>query len=250
MDRGPRVSLPAVAPSSLTLVVPCYRHAAYLPEMLESILAQTRPPDEVVFVDDCSPDETGEILKTFIATHPWPGGGDLELLVNNRNLGQAASLNRGIAAASSELIMILNDDDYLMHDAVESMLACFGQYRDVALIGCMNVGFGGRDALAAAAKLSTAYAIPGLPLRRLTPDEVPGYRHPAALNMTHSASCFFKVAWEAVGGYRSDKRRRVVPFSDSDFQLRVNAVFPVAVSDSTPYVFWRIYSSVDKGVNS
>jgi hypothetical protein len=68
--------------------------------------------------------------------------------------------------------------------------------------------------------------------------------------MTHSASCFFKVAWEAVGGYRSDKSRRVVPFSDSDFQLRVNAVFPVAVSDATPYVFWRIYSSVDKGVNS
>ena len=70
------------------------------------------------------------------------------------------------------------------------------------------------------------------------------------LNMTHSASCFRRDAWKAVGGYYSDARRRIVPFSDRDFQLRVNALFPVGVSPTVAFSFWRTYSSVDAGRNS
>ena len=250
MKRRSLPSLPSAAPTTLALVVPCYRHAAYLPDMLGSITAQTRLPDEVIFVDDCSPDSTREILQRFIAAHPWPAGGRLQLLANDRNIGQAASLNRAISAASSELIMILNDDAYLMHDAVESMLTAFGQYRDVALIGATCIGLGGADALAGAAKLSTAYASPALPLSYHRPEEVLGYRQPTDLNMTHSSSCFFKAAWAAVGGYGIDKRKRLVPYSDRDFQLRINAVWPVAVAEKTPYAFWRNYSSVDRVRNS
>jgi hypothetical protein len=68
--------------------------------------------------------------------------------------------------------------------------------------------------------------------------------------MTHSGSCFFKVAWEAVGGYQAVKAKRVVPFSDRDFQLRINAVWPVAVAYETPLTLWREGSSVDAGINS
>src|SRR5664280_2940540 len=132
--------------------------------MLASIEAQTRLADEVIFVDDCSPDATGEVLKAFAAAHSGSDGTRFTLLANERNQGQAASLNRGIAAASSDLIMILNDDDYLMHDAVEAMLALFDQHRDVALIGAHSIHFAGHEELAAAPKFTTAYAAPGLPL--------------------------------------------------------------------------------------
>lgn len=249
VNSRPPVSLPLEAPRSIAVVVPCYGHAAYIPEMLESIVAQTRPPDEVIFVDDCSTDATGEVLREFIAAHAWPGGRP-QILVNDRNLGQSASLNRGISAASSELIMILNDDDYLMHDAVESMLALFGQYRDVVLIGAHSIHFAGHEALAAAPKLSTDHSASGLPLVVHLPQDVPGYRSYNDLNMTHSGSCFLKVTWEAVGGYQVDKKRRVVPFSDRDFQLRVNAAWPVAVAYETPFSFWRTDSSVDRGRDS
>ncbi len=250
MNRHPRVRLPTEAPSSVSVVVPCFGHAAFLPDMFESIVAQTRRPNEVIFVDDCSPDATAEILEALVATQKEAAGGRFELLTNDRNTGQAASLNRGIAAASSELIMILNDDDYLMHDAVEAMLALFGQHRDVALIGAHCIYFAGQEELAAAPKLSTAYAAPGLPLVVHRPEDVAGYRHYNDLNMTHSGSCFLKVAWEVVGGYRPDKKERVVPFSDRDFQLRVNAVWPVAVAYETPFTLWRSDSSVDAGLNS
>jgi glycosyltransferase involved in cell wall biosynthesis len=234
----------------MTIVVPCFGHADFLPDSFESIVAQTRRPDEVIFVDDCSPDATSTILKMLIASQPEAAGGHFEVITNDRNMGQAASLNRGISAASSELIMILNDDDYLMHDAVEAMLAFFDQHRDVALIGAHSIHFAGHEALAAAPKRSTDYADAGVPLVVHRPEDVAGYRLYNDLNMTHSVSCFRKVAWQAVGGYRIDKKERVVPFSDRDFQLRVNTVWPVAVAYETPFTFWRNDSSVDAGINS
>jgi glycosyltransferase involved in cell wall biosynthesis len=250
MDRGPRTSLPLEPPRSLAVVVPCFKHAPYLPQMFESLVAQTRPPDEAIFIDDGSPDDSSEVIRRLFATHPSPRGGHYSLLVNDRNLGQAVSLNRAISTASSDLIMILNDDDYLMHDAVESMLALFGRYRDVALIGAHSVHFEGNEMLAGAQKVSTAYAEPGLPLVVHRPEDVLGYRNYNDLNMTHSGSTFLKVAWEAVGGYQVDKKRRVVPFSDRDFQLRVSAAWPVAVACETPYSFWRTDSSVDRDLDS
>ena len=250
MNRRPRPSLPLEAPGSVSVVVPCFAHAPFLADMFESLLAQTRAPDEVILVDDHSPDATAEIVGAFIAAHPEFAAGRVRLLSNDRNMGQAASLNRGISAASSGLIMILNDDDYLMHDAIQSMFGFFGQYRDVALIGAHSIYFAGSEELAAAPKLSTAYSAPGLPLTVQRPEDVRGYRKYNDLNMTHSGSCFYKVAWEAVGRYRADKAERVVPFSDRDFQLRVNTIWPVAVAYETPLTLWREGSSVDAGINS
>jgi GT2 family glycosyltransferase len=212
-------------------------------------MAQTRRPDEVILVDDHSPDETGGILREFVASRE-AADGRFVLLANDRNIGQAASLNRGISAASSDLIMILNDDDYLMHDAVETMLALFGRYREVALIGAHSIHFAGSEELAAAPKLISDLTAsePSLDFHR--PEEVLGYRNYNDLNMTHTGSCFLKAAWEVVGGYAVDKRKRVVPFSDRDFQLRVASLWPVAVSNATPFSLWRRDSSVDVELNS
>ena len=250
MDRRPRAGLPPEAPRSITVVVPCFKHAEYLPRAFESLVAQTRLPDEVIFINDCSPDDTAAVLAGLLAAHPCPAEGRCSTLVNDRNLGQAASLNRAISAASGDLIMVLNDDDYLMHDAVASVLALFERHRDLALIGSHSIHFVGDDALAAAPKVSSAYAEAGPPLTIHRVEDVAGYRNYNDLNMTHSGCTFFKVVWEAVGGYQADKKRRVVPFSDRDFQLRVNAAWPVAVAYQTPYVLWRADSSVDRELNS
>jgi glycosyltransferase involved in cell wall biosynthesis len=250
MNRRPRPSLPLAAPASVSVVVPCFGHAAFLADMFASLLAQTRPPDEVILIDDHSPDATAEIVEKLIAAHPEFAPGRVRLLRNEKNMGQAASLNRGISAASSDLIMILNDDDYLMHDVIESMFGFFSRYRDVALIGTHSIYFTGSEELAAAPKLSTDYAAPGLRLTVQRPEDVRRYKKYNDLNMSHSGSCFYKAAWEAVGGYRADKAERVVPFSDRDFQLRVNVVWPVAVAYETPFTLWRLGSSVDAGINS
>ena len=77
-------------PGSLAIVVPCYGHAAHLRTMFESIICQTHPADEVLFVEDHSPDDSASILAGLIAGRPDPTAGRFSLLGNERNMGQAA----------------------------------------------------------------------------------------------------------------------------------------------------------------
>lgn len=238
-------------PNSLAIVIPCYRHAEFLPTTLASVLAQTRLPDEVIFVVDDSPDETGGIVDAFMRAHHVGYGWRLRRLENERNLGQSASLNLGIEAAETELIMVLNDDDYLMHDAVETVVAMFSLYPQIVLLGANHIPFRGDDALREAVKTIAQSAAPnGIQLEVSFPRQARRYRRYDDLRITHSGSTFLKAAWQVVGGYYPDQGRRIIPFSDRDFQLRVNALFPVGISPVISFSFWRSDSSVDGGVNS
>ncbi|SNB46605.1 glycosyltransferase family A protein [Geobacter sp. DSM 9736] len=234
---------------SLAVVVPCYGHAQYLEQAAESLLKQTRPPDEVVFVEDHSPDATGEILAALAPAFA-ANGIACTILRNPHNRGQAESLNLGIEAASSEVIMILNDDDYLMLDAVEVMFKLFGRYQDVFLIGGHSIHFTDFAAVGDRLLISEYQDPARMELIVKNPEEVLSYRRYNDLNMTHSGSTFLKSAWQAAGGYEPDRRRRLVPFSDRDFQLRINALFPVGMSLQVPFSFWRSDSSVDARRNS
>lgn len=238
-------------PASLAVVIPCYGHASFLPAALESIVNQTRLPDEVIAVVDHSPDDSIDILEEQFSQLRERGHIRCTLLVNDRNKGQAFSLNCGIAAAGSELIMILNDDDYLMHDSVAMMLELFEQYADAVMIGGTSIHFSDNVELDLHPRTGRPIVDGAkVSLNISQPADVHGYRHYNDLNMTHSGCCFLKSAWERVGGYCPDKRKRLVPFSDRDFQLRVNALFPVAVSCDVPFSFWRSGSSVDQGRDS
>lgn len=241
----------ALEKRSLAIIVPCFGHARFLNTMLTSITSQTRMPDEVIVVNDDSPDGSGDILERFIRERLALGCTRFSLIRNSSNAGQAASLNVGISRAASDLIMILNDDDYLMHDAVELVFALFGRYRDVALTGGSSIHFSSDEDLRNADKHISSHVAPdSLTLDVRSPGDVLHYRNYNDLNMTHSGCTFLKSAWELAGGYFPDKRKRLVPFSDRDFQLRVNALFPVALSARIPFSFWRSNSSVDAGRNS
>lgn len=236
---------------SLTVVVPCFGHARFLETMMQSITRQTRLPDEVIFVDDCSTDGSGDILKRLSGTVAQRELIHFKLLQNTRNLGQAASLNRAIENAKSDLIMILNDDDYLKHDVIEVVFCLFDQYKEVVLIGGTSDHFADDEELSKTNMTMACFSdIDSIKLDIHLPADVMDYRRYNDLNMTHSGCCFLKSAWEKVGGYYSDKSKRLVPFSDRDFQLRVNALFPVAVSNDVPFSFWRSGSSVDQGRDS
>jgi GT2 family glycosyltransferase len=65
MNGHPPTALPKEAPGSICSRSPCFAHAPYLPDLLDSIVAQTRPPDEVIMVDDDSPDSTNEMLRAL-----------------------------------------------------------------------------------------------------------------------------------------------------------------------------------------
>ena len=234
----------------LAIVIPCYGHAPFLKEMFESIQRQTVPPNEVIFVVDRSPDDTLQILQGLILENQPGITSRFTILENESNLGQAASLNKGIEYSNSDLIMILNDDDYLMHDSIEVTHQILKKYPQAALLGGHALHFGGNSLGRAPKMIQSICPVENIEIDLRLPNQVESYRKYNDINMTHSGSSFYKFAWKSIGGYYPDKSKRLVHFSDRDFQLRMNALFPVALSNITPLSCWRNDSSVDQGVNS
>lgn len=93
----------------LTLGIPLYRSAAFLPELLARLEQLTLSPRELIFVDDASPDDSGDVAARFIATR-WKG--PARIVRHPINLGIAAAYNRVALEACSEWIHILDADDY------------------------------------------------------------------------------------------------------------------------------------------
>jgi glycosyltransferase involved in cell wall biosynthesis len=107
-----------MAPELVSCVIPVYNAERYLGETLDSVLAQTYRPFEVIVVDDGSTDSTPDI----VAAHA-----DRIRCLRQANAGAAAARNRGIEAAQSEFIA-LGDGDDLWHPArLDRQMARFAE---------------------------------------------------------------------------------------------------------------------------
>ncbi|MEH6409393.1 MAG: glycosyltransferase family 2 protein [Hyphomonas sp.] len=100
-------------PSAVTVVVPTFNRGGFLVECLASILAQTRPADEIIVVVDGSTDNTLELLTPYE---------DRVRVLSKENEGKAAALNFGMVHASHGLIWIFDDDDLAEPDALETLV--------------------------------------------------------------------------------------------------------------------------------
>jgi glycosyltransferase involved in cell wall biosynthesis len=84
----------------ISVVIPAYNAAHFLPRSLASVFAQTRPPDEVIVVDDGSTDSTARIAEELGAK-----------VIQRPNGGIGAARNAGLRQASGEWIALLDADD-------------------------------------------------------------------------------------------------------------------------------------------
>jgi GT2 family glycosyltransferase len=92
----------------VSVVIPCYRHAHFLPDAIQSVLRQDYPQLEVVVVDDGSPDDTSTVAAAY------PG----VRCVRQENQGLPGARNTGWRAARGEFILFLDADDFLFPGAV------------------------------------------------------------------------------------------------------------------------------------
>jgi glycosyltransferase involved in cell wall biosynthesis len=100
----------------ITTVIPVYNGERYLPETIESLLAQTRPTDRLIVLDNCSTDGTREVFEKY----RQPG---FEWHQNERNLGQIGNLNKAHDFASeTDYLHVLTDDDPVTPKFYETMV--------------------------------------------------------------------------------------------------------------------------------
>ena len=102
-----------MTPNSVTVLIPTFNRAELLLEALDSILAQTRQPDEIIVINDGSTDDTIDRLKAYRS--------DVKIL-NQENSGKSAALNKALKVAKGDLIWVFDDDDIAEPDALEILL--------------------------------------------------------------------------------------------------------------------------------
>ena len=88
----------------LSIVLAAYNGAETICAQLESILSQTRKPDEVLIFDDCSTDDTVETVRRFAAQYDPDGA--IRLIQNEKNQGWRANFMQGFWQAAGDVIFL------------------------------------------------------------------------------------------------------------------------------------------------
>lgn len=120
--------------TSISVIVPNYRHAAYLPARLDTILNQTRQDFQLILLDDASDDQSREILRAYAQKRAGT-----TLVVNETNSGSTfRQWNKGVSLAQGELIWIAESDDIAQPTLLEKLAACLEQSPDVGVAFCRS----------------------------------------------------------------------------------------------------------------
>lgn len=101
------------APLSASVVIPSFNYGRFLPNAIDSALAQARPPLEVIVVNDGSTDETSAVLAAY--------AGRVHAL-NKPNGGHASAINAGCRLARGDAVFLLDADDEMKPGAIETVL--------------------------------------------------------------------------------------------------------------------------------
>ncbi len=119
--------------NTISALVCAYNAEEHVAETIEAILGQTRPPDEVVVIDDGSTDGTPDALAGF--------GRDIRV-VRQPNGGHAAAINRGITETRGAYIARCDADDIWQPDRLERQAAAVARYPeiDIAFSGALSFG--------------------------------------------------------------------------------------------------------------
>ncbi len=100
---------------TVAVLIPTYCSTSTIDAALASVAAQSAPPDEVVVVDDNSSDDTPERVLAWADRLP------ITLLQNQSNVGVGTSRRRGVSAATSDFIALLDHDDVWFPDHLETL---------------------------------------------------------------------------------------------------------------------------------
>jgi glycosyltransferase involved in cell wall biosynthesis len=159
----------------VSIVITCFNYGRFLAEAIESALAQTYQPIEVVVVDDGSTDDSAAVAHRYPVT-----------LVQQPNQGLSAASNAGIRGSRGEFVMRLDADDRLLPAYVEKTARLLIEQPDVHFVYTQVRYFGAR---------SGTYPVEDFDPGSLT-----------ERNYVHASALMRRASFEAIGGYSRDMR--------------------------------------------
>lgn len=177
----------------VSIIIPCYNLAPYLPEAVESIVWQTFADWECIIVNDGSTDNTSQVAKEIISKYP-----DKRIyLLEKENEGPAEARNVGIKHSRGKFILPLDADDLIHPSFLEKTIDVLLNNPNVDIVYTDLKEFGERNNIVRAGDW--------------TPSRLPFQNH---LNY---CSLYRREVWESVGGY--DAKQKKPTYEDWDFWI-------------------------------
>ena len=122
-------------PGLISVIVPCYNQGIYLKETIQSALASTYRPLEIIIINDGSTDDSLELARVLETQHP-----EVRVL-DQANGGVTKARNAGIAAAKGEYILPVDGDDLIAATYIEQGLAILSSRPEVKVVYCQAEKF-------------------------------------------------------------------------------------------------------------
>ena len=152
----------------ISVVMPVYNGEKYLKEAIDSILNQTFSDFELIIINDCSTDGTESIIMSYKDNR-------IVYIKNEKNLGVAESLNKGLDIAKGEYIARMDADDISLPKRFERQVKFMDRHNDIALCGSTVKIFG---AVGGEKKTNTIYKKNEIKVRMLFGPYIP---HPTVM---------------------------------------------------------------------
>ena len=181
-SSGPRVSV----------VIPCYNQAHYLPDAVGSVVEQTMQEWELIIVNDGSSDETAAVAAALVTAHSERA----IRVIDQANAGLAEARNAGVAAARGAYILPLDADDMLDPEMLEKCCEILESDPSVSIVYTDRADFGAAQRIVRAAE----------------------FDFETLLRSNHLSYCslYRRELWEEVGGYNPNM---IWGYEDWDFWI-------------------------------
>ncbi|HEX5257601.1 MAG TPA: glycosyltransferase family 2 protein [Sphingomicrobium sp.] len=114
----------------ISIAMTTYNGAAFLREQLDSILAQTRIPDELIVCDDQSSDATSSTLNDYAARSPFP----IKVLINDERLGSTKNFEKAIGLCVGDIVALCDQDDIWRPHKLAAIERRFEEEPDLGLV--------------------------------------------------------------------------------------------------------------------
>lgn len=156
----------------ISVIIPAYNREAHIGAAIESVLAQTEPPHEIIVVDNNSTDRTRSIANGYIGVR----------IVSELRQGSAIARNTGVQAAFGDWLAFLDSDDLWVAEKLKLQTVALRQQPDIRACFGMSQNFADPDTpaeLLTVAMINTkpiaANAVSSLLIRRDLFDEIGGF---------------------------------------------------------------------------
>jgi glycosyltransferase involved in cell wall biosynthesis len=128
LRREKGIACTIMSKTTLSVIIPNYNHGHYIGEALEVVVGQSFRPLEVIVIDDCSTDQSVEVIEKFVSRDST-----VRLSRNERNLGPVPTVNIGLEKVKGDFVYTMAADDRISPGFFEKSIQLLDQYPQAGL---------------------------------------------------------------------------------------------------------------------